>query len=38
MTRTDGNTEKTAGGLENVPRPDNLRWDVFVTRLVPSTC
>ena len=30
MSRTDANTEKT-GTLENVARPDNLHWDVFVT-------
>src|SRR5713226_6477031 len=35
MSRKDGNTEKTAGTLENVPRPDNLRWDVFVTSGIP---
>src|SRR5260221_8153915 len=31
MARKDGNTEKTAGTLENVARPDDLHWDVFVT-------
>jgi glyoxylase-like metal-dependent hydrolase (beta-lactamase superfamily II) len=31
MSRTDANTEKTAGTLENVARSDNLHWDVFVT-------
>jgi len=31
MSRTDANTEKTAGPLQNVARPDNLHWDVFVT-------
>ncbi len=35
MSRKDGNTEKTAGTLENVARPDNLRWDVFVTPGIP---
>ena len=35
MSRTDANTEKTAGTLKNVPRPDNLHWDVFVTPGIP---
>jgi glyoxylase-like metal-dependent hydrolase (beta-lactamase superfamily II) len=35
MSRTDANTEKTAGTLENVARPDNLHWDVFVTPGIP---
>src|SRR6267142_2767477 len=35
MSRKDGNTSKTAGTLENVARPDNLRWDVFVTPGIP---
>jgi len=34
MSRTDANTEKT-GTLENVARPDNLHWDVFVTPGIP---
>src|SRR5437899_3488188 len=35
MSRTDGHTEKTAGTLENVARPDNLHWEVFVTPGIP---
>jgi hypothetical protein len=35
MSRTDGNTEKTAGTLENGARPDNLHSDVFVTPGIP---
>ena len=35
MSRKDGNTEKTAGTLENVAPPDNLRWEVFVTPGIP---
>ena len=35
MSRTDANTEKTAGTPENVARPDNLHWDVFVTPGIP---
>jgi hypothetical protein len=35
MSRTDGNTEKTAGTLENGARHDNLHWDVFVTPGLP---
>jgi hypothetical protein len=34
MSRTDGNTEKTST-QENVARPDNLHWDVFVTPGIP---
>ena len=35
MSRTDANTKKTAGTLENVARSDNLHWDVFVTPGIP---
>src|SRR5438132_6476696 len=35
MSRTDGHTEKTAGTLENVARPDHLHWEVFVTPGIP---
>ena len=35
MSRAHANTEKTAGTLENVARPDNLHWDVFVTPGIP---
>ena len=35
MSRRDANTEKTADTLENVARPDNLHWDVFVTPGIP---
>jgi hypothetical protein len=31
MSRTDANTEKIAGTLETVGRPEDLHWDVFVT-------
>ena len=37
MSRTDANTEKTAGPLQNVARPDNLHWDVFVTPGLPGS-
>ena len=33
MSRTDANTEKTAGPLQNVARPDNLHWDGFMTSM-----
>ena len=35
MSRTDANTAKTAGTLENAARPANLHWDVFVTPGIP---
>ena len=35
MSRTEANTEKTAGTLKNAARPDNLHWDVFVTPGIP---
>ena len=37
MSRTDANTEKTAGPLQNVARPDNLHWAVFVTPGLPGS-
>ena len=35
MSRIDANTEKAAGALQDVARPDNLHWDVFVTPGIP---
>jgi glyoxylase-like metal-dependent hydrolase (beta-lactamase superfamily II) len=35
MSRTNGNTEKTASTRQHVARPDTLHWDVFVTPGIP---